>query len=61
MTPGVHASFHITASVVLGRILLFMVEQVFLPMGKDWWMHNAVTQCRVLEESRPKGRKIFFI
>ena len=25
------------------RTVLFMAEQVFLPMGEFWWMHNA--QC----------------
>ena len=27
------------------RKLLFMVEQVFLPAGEDWSMHEADTQC----------------
>ena len=41
------------------RMLLFMVEQVFLLMGEVWVMHNAGTQCRVGDEGRPKVREEF--
>ena len=39
------------------KMLLFMVEQVFLPMGEVWYMHNADTQHTVWGERRPKGRE----
>ena len=42
--------------VDIGRMLLLMVEQVFLPMGEVWWTHNANTQCTVQEE-----RQIFCV
>ena len=42
-----------------GRMLLFMVELVFLPMGEVWLIHNADTQCTVGGERRTKGRRIF--
>ena len=41
------------------RMLLFMVEQVFLLMGEVWVMHNAGTQCRVGDEGRPEVREEF--
>ena len=41
-------------------MLLFVVEQVFLPMGEVWLMHNAGTQCTVEGREEAKGpRKIF--
>ena len=43
------------------RILLFMVEQVFLSVGKVRLMHSVDTQCTVGGERRPKDRKIFFV
>ena len=33
--------------VDLGRMLLLVVEQVFLPMGEFWWMHNANIKCTI--------------
>ena len=36
-----------------------MVEQVFLPMGEVWAMHNADAQCTVGGEGKPKGREEF--
>ena len=41
------------------RMFFFMVEQVFLPMGKVWYMHNVDTRCTVGEERRPKGTYFF--
>ena len=41
-----------------GRILLFMVEQVFLTMGEAWSMHIYNVQCE-WGERRPKGREEF--
>ena len=41
------------------RMLLFMVEQVFLLMGEVLLMRNADTQCTVGGERRPKGREEF--
>ena len=40
------------------RMLLFMVEQVFLPVEEVWLIqiHNAQEE----EERRPKSRNIFF-
>ena len=43
------------------RRLLFMAEQVFLPMGEVWLMHNAGTQCKVGDEGRPKLGKRFYV
>ena len=43
------------------RMVLFMVKQVFLPMGEVWWMHNADAQCTVQGEGRPKGKEEFFM
>ena len=40
-----------------------MVEQVFLPMGEIWFMHNVDTQFTVWRGVRSKGReflKIYF-
>ena len=42
-------------------VLIFMVEQVFLPKGKVWWIPNAHTQCTMWREERSKGRKEFFM
>ena len=39
-----------------GRMLFFMVEQVFVLMGGVWSMHNADTQCT---EREPEGREEF--
>ena len=47
--------------VDVGRMLLFMVEQVFLPVGEVWSTHNADTQCTVGGEGKPKGREEFFL
>ena len=42
------------------RMLLFIDEQVFLPMGELWLMLNADTQCTVGGgERRTKGREKF--
>ena len=43
--------------VGIGRMLLFMAEQVFLPMGKVCSVQNEFTQCAVLgrEEAQPEG------
>lgn len=41
------------------RKLLFMVQQVFLPMGKFWLMYNADTWSTVQGERRSKGRGEF--
>ena len=41
------------------RMLLFMVEEVLMPVGEVWLMHNADTQCTVWGERRLKGRKKF--
>ena len=40
-------------------MLLFMVEEVFLPMGEIWSMHDANTQSTVRGNRRPKGREEF--
>ena len=42
-----------------GRMLLFMVEQVFLLMGEVWWMHNVGTQCTVEGREEAKGQRKF--
>ena len=44
-----------------GRILLFMVEQVFLLMGEVWSMHNADTQCSVERGEEAKGQRSVFV
>ena len=44
-----------------GRMLLFMVEQVFLLMGEVWSMHNADTQCMVEGREEAKRQRKFFI
>ena len=41
------------------RMLLLMVEQVFLPMREVCSMHNVGTQHTVRGERRPKGRENF--
>ena len=42
------------------RRLFFMVEQVFLPMGDVWSMHNADTQCTVEGREEAKRQRHFF-
>ena len=37
-------------------MLFFMVEEVFLPMGEIWFMHNVDTQFTVWRGVRSKGR-----
>ena len=39
------------------RMVLFTVDQVFLPVGEVWPMHDADTQSIVRGERRPKGRQ----
>ena len=46
--------------VYAGRMLLLMVEQVFLPMGEVWSMPDAKTQCTVGERGGQKAEKNFF-
>lgn len=41
------------------RTLLSMVEQLFLPVGEVWSMHNTDTQCALWGERRPKGKEDF--
>ena len=41
-----------------GRMLLFMVKQVFLLMGEMSSMHNADPGCSVQGQRRPKGREV---
>ena len=35
-------------------MLFFMIEQLFLPVGEVWWMHNEVMQCT--EEGRREAK-----
>ena len=42
-------------------ILLFVVEQVFRPMGKVLLMQNADTQCTVEGREEDKGQRTFFL
>ena len=39
------------------RMLHFMAEQVFLPMGEVWLMHNADMQFLVVKGEEAKGRE----
>ena len=48
-----------TCLVAPRRILVFMVEQVFLLMQEAWLMYNVDTQCTVYGERRPKDRENF--
>ena len=41
-------------------MFLFLVDQVFLPMGKLWSMHNGDTQCTVEGREEAKGQITFF-
>ena len=51
--------YHLRSCLVgAGRMLLFMVEQIFPSTGRVWSMHNAYVQCTVWER-RPKGRGNF--
>ena len=59
MTPYQEEMLPLKNCLVGARILLFIVEQVFLLMGKLWSMHNADTQCIVRGERKPKGRENF--
>ena len=43
------------------RRLLFMAEQVFLPMGEVWLMHNADMQFLVVKGEEAKGREKKFL
>ena len=43
------------------RMLLFMVEQVFLQMREVWLMHNADTQCTVAGREEAKGKRKMFM
>ena len=48
--------------VAVWRMLLFMVEQIFLLMGEVWWMHSADIQCTVEGREEAKGqRKLFYV
>ena len=38
-------------------MLHFMAEQVFLPMGEVWLMHNADMQFLVVKGEEAKGRE----
>lgn len=38
-------------------MLLFKVEQAFLPMAEVWLMHNADTQCIVGGREEDKGQR----
>lgn len=40
-------------------MLLFMAEEVFLPMGEIWSMHDTNPQCTVRGKRRSKGREEF--
>ena len=60
MTPyKIKKECHLLRSCLVDarRMLLFMVEQVFLPIEEVWsiQIHNAQGE----EERRPKGREIF--
>ena len=62
MTPyKIKKGCYLLRSCLVGarRMLLFMVEQVFLLMAEVWLMHNADTPCTVGEVRRPKGREEF--
>ena len=41
------------------RMLLLIVEWIFLLMGEVWLMHNADTQCTVGVDGWPRGREEF--
>ena len=43
--------------VATRRRLLFVVEQVFLLMGKVWFMHRSDVQCTVERREGTKGQK----
>ena len=43
------------------RMLLFVIEWVFLPRGEVWLMHNADTQCTVEGREKAKGQKKVFM
>ena len=43
------------------RMLLFMIEQVFLLMGEVWLVHNADTQCTVGGRGETKGQRRSFV
>ena len=43
------------------RMFLFMVEQVFLPMGEVWSMPNADTQCAAEGREEAKGQRKKFL
>ena len=47
--------------VVARRMLLFRVEQIFLPMGEVWSMHNEDTQCRVGGGGGQRAEKNFYV
>ena len=47
--------------VGIGRMLLFMAEQVFLPMGKVCSVHNEFTWCTVLGTEEAKGQRNFYV
>ena len=42
------------------RMLFFMAEQVFLPVGQVWWMQNPDTQCTVEGREEAKGQRKCF-
>ena len=53
--------YHLTSCLVgAGRMLLFMVEQIFLSTGKVLSMHNAYIQCTVWGEEA-KGQRQHFV
>ena len=47
--------------VGIGRMLLFMAEQVFLPMGKVCSVQNEFTQCAVLGREEAQGQRNFYV
>ena len=44
-----------------GKMLFFMVEQVFLLMGEIWSMPNVDIQCTVQGREETKGQRTFFM
>ena len=38
-------------------ILLFMDDQIFLPIGEAWLMHIADTHCTLAERKEAKGQR----
>lgn len=38
-----------------------MVEQVFLPVGKAWSIHNADTQCKEGDRGGQRAKENFYV